>query len=435
MNNMLSKLTGISLLFLNTLIYSNETPIIVNQKKPEKEKVELPLKYYGYIKYETFADSRQILSLAEGEFFLAPAPQLLDTNNQDINSRGQASMAVFQSRGNVEIDGPQLLGAETSGKIQVDFWSGSSTTLSRLRMRLGYADLVWPRVSLRAGQDYHPMFRGSCAPETVAFTRGVPIEAFAYNPQFRLKIKIEPFDFIANMASQRLGVSPGPNGPSTEYIRNAIIPNLNFQLHAHVQDKHIIGAGFNFKRLVPRLSTELDVKSVEINDSMAAFAFAQLDWESFFFHTKGMYVENGADLTMPGGYAVATVNAINDKRTYTNLRAAAWWADMAGDIHSFQPGLLVGYVKNLGAPKDIITSVTVNSVTESTIYTNLDSTTDYIFRLSPRVRWFIEDMTFALELEYTRAAYGTLNSKGKVAEGTDVPVNNVRLMGAIFYNF
>jgi len=42
-------------------------------------------------------------------------------------------------------------------------------------------------------------------------------------------------------------------------------------------------------------------------------------------------------------------------------------------------------------------------------------------------------ITAAAELEYTRAAYGTLNDKGKAINTT--PVGNVRFLFAVFYYF
>ena len=364
----------------------------------EQEEPEPTIKFYGYIKYETFADSRQVIAFADTQDLLLPAPQLLDVNNRDINSRGQANMAAFETRSNIDITGPTILGAKSSGKMQLDFWSALTVTLSRLRMRRGYAQLFWKHVELLAGQTYHPMFLLECFPDNIAFNKGNPIALLAYNPQFRLTAHVGPFDFSGSMADQRFGESPGPNGTSSEYMRNAIIPNLNLQLHANI-NKHILGAAVNFKRLIPRIVTELNVKAIEVNDSVAVFAFTAFNWEKFFLHIKGLYVENGADITLPGGYAVATVNTITDRRTYTNLRIASIWADLAGKVQSFEPGIFIGYVKNLGAPKDIITQVTVNGETESTIYTNINSNLDYAFRVSPRVRWFVKDATFAVELE------------------------------------
>ena len=55
----------------------------------------------------------------------------------------------------------------------------------------------------------------------------------------------------------------------------------------------------------------------------------------------------------------------------------------------------------------------------------------YVFRVSPRLTWQVKNFMFAVELEYTRAAYGTIDCDGDVIN--TVPVGNTRLLVSLFY--
>ena len=96
--------------------------------------------------------------------------------------------------------------------------------------------------------------------------------------------------------------------------------------------------------------------------------------------------------------------------------------------------MYVGFTNNLGASKPIIPSITDQQTgnTESTLYTFLDGNIDYVFRVSPRLRFNADPVTLAGEIDFVRAAYGCIGPKGKVSN-TD-PVNVVRItLGAYLF--
>ena len=136
---------------------------------------------------------------------------------------------------------------------------------------------------------------------------------------------------------------------------------------------------------------------------------------------------------MLGGYAVKCVNDVTDQRDYTNLRVLGIWSEFIGRTKHLEPAIFIGYTKNFGAGRKIIQSITDDEENvESTIYAT-GADIDNIFRISPRLRWFIKHVTIGLEVEYTRAAYGTITNTGSVK--VTKPVANTRLLLSAFYFF
>ena len=95
------------------------------------------------------------------------------------------------------------------------------------------------------------------------------------------------------------------------------------------------------------------------------------------------------------------------------------------------PGWFIGVAKNLGARTPIIQSIVdTDGNVEKTIY-GTGTDLNYVFRVSPRIQWIVKNFTFAVELEYTRAAYGTIDCDGDVIN--TVPVGNTRILVSLFY--
>ena len=134
-----------------------------------------------------------------------------------------------------------------------------------------------------------------------------------------------------------------------------------------------------------------------------------------------------------GGFAVHTVNPITDERTYVPLRTfcAATeliWKDVYG---MFEPAIFIGYAHNLGASTTIIPNFGPDD--ESGIF-SLGPNISTVFRVSPRIRcYFNKSFIIGAELEYTRAAYGTITDRGTVTN--TMPVGNTRFLFATYYYF
>ena len=70
--------------------------------------------------------------------------------------------------------------------------------------------------------------------------------------------------------------------------------------------------------------------------------------------------------------------------------------------------------------------------TENLLYTR-NSNINTVIRVSPRVRWYLDPCIIAVEAEYTRATYGTVNNYARAINTH--PEANIRIMGAVYYTF
>ncbi|HLE76394.1 MAG TPA: hypothetical protein VI521_01330 [Candidatus Babeliales bacterium] len=389
-----------------------------------------PVIFGGYIKHESFWDTRQVVGTSEDQVLLYPEPIDLDSNCEDINAQGQFTSVAIQTRMRFEINGPDIKNAGSKGVIEYDFFGKSGIT-NIIRMRHAHIILNWEKAELLAGQAYHPLYVIGVDPRTISFNTGIPLDTFARDPQVRVTYKPSEHLHLVFCASTQLdSLSDGPIGRSSSYLRNAIIPMLDFRLDTYV-GKHRIGAGAHYLRIQPRLKTNTDLKTRESLNSAIAIFYSKLTWDSVDTRTKFIFYQNATDQNIIGGYAVSYVEPTTDTRKYTNLNGVAVWNDT--DItksKSVIPGWFIGFAKNIGANRPIIQSIDTNGTTEKTVY-GFGTDIDYIFRIAPRVQWKINNLNFAVEIEYTRAAFGTIDCDGNVINTN--PVGNTRILASLFY--
>lgn len=400
------------------------------------EEIEDPLftvLFSGYIKPEFFWDSRQVIGGRDDQTLIFPEPKTWDRCCRDINAAPAYNMLAIESRVRSEILGPKVLEAKGKGLIEADFYGISKTTLNIVRMRHAYLSLEWQNFILLLGQYWHPLFTPECAPDTLACNSGAPIDPLKRAPQMRFTKLIKPFEIEFTALSEINFESDGPHGPDSIYLRNAVIPNMNIRAQAYAGD-HVFGASIDFKRLVPRLVSDRNVKVEESINSVSAIIYAAFNWETFALRTKLTLGQNGADHGLIGGYAVHSIQPESDKRTYTNLRSISLWVDFNRVHKKLSPGCFIGYTKNIGAPSTVIPYLKDNNNVFTQLTYGYDSERfDYIFRISPRLRWFLKPVVFGLELEYTRGAYGQVNTRGCVSN--PVPTDNTRVLMAAYYFF
>lgn len=390
----------------------------------------ITIDFSGYIKYENYADSRQIVSLREGQFLFYPQNRIFDVNGNDINNVSQFNQSIIQTRTRGEITCHEIWNAKPRGLFEADFF-GALNNVTLFRIRHAYGEINWKHFSLLAGHTWHPIFVVACQPETVGYDTGVPINPFNRSPQLRGTFHIRNVDLLFAAITELETTSFGPYGPSDQYLINAIVPNLHWQLQAKI-NKHVLGCGIDFKRLVPRLETDKDIKVVESICALSALFYTALNWDPVTLKMDLIYGQNVTDHLMLGGYAVKSVNPETDFRTYATLKNISFWTELIikGTV---EPAIFVGITKNLGAHTPIIQTITDPSgVVEPTIYAR-DPEIDHVFRVSPRVRWYLDPLIIAGEFEFTRASYGTIALNGNVVDGH--PVNNLRFMFATYYEF
>lgn len=398
---------------------------------PSNSQKSTALTLYGYLKAETFIDSRQIVGSSQDQVLLYPERAIFDRCCHDINSRGQQSMTIVESRLGVAIDGPVIRRARSKACVEGDFL-GTYDKVTRFRLRHAFFQLDWNNFSLIAGQTWHPCFIESCYADTVSFNDGEPFDPFARDPQVRGVFHGKSFDAALTLSGQVDYVNTGPIGPNTSYLRNSVTPDINAQIKTFYGE-HECGFVVNYQKIVPRLETNTHLKVDESLASWVALFYMSLEYEYYTCNFKVTYAQNATNLNLIGGYAVHSVDPITDERTYTNLSSINAWVDMRWTHKRWEPGLFIGIAKNVGSGDSIIRCIKNDDGTiEPTVYGE-GTTIDWLCRASPRIRWHAEPFVIGGEIEWTRATFGCLNNCGRAISTR--PVNNIRLLAAFYYFF
>lgn len=380
----------------------------------------LELGVNGYVNVAFFYDSRQTVSAREGHFLLWPAEMQFDANQTDINATPSLNILAVQSRLTLKISGPSTLGAKTTGLMEGDYLGLQESDINGFRLRHAFVRLDWSQTSLLIGQYWNPMFVTKAYPSTVGSNAGVPFQPFARNPQIRLTHTVGAFQVLAAALSQRDYTSIGPQGGSSSYLRNAVLPDLH--LHLQYDKPHVLfGAGGEYKQIKPRFMLD---QGTHYNGEVSSFAllgYSKLRWRTVEWKIEGVYGENLADLLMLGGYAVGKEYPELGRVDYVNLRTASGWTDLSVG-REIRFGVFAGYTQNLGSAEQI----------HGEFYSR-GANIHHVYRIAPRVQFQSGNTRFALEAESTTAGYGTPNIYG---ENEDVrEVSNLRILLATYYYF
>ena len=384
------------------------------------------IKFSGFVKTDFFYDTRQSSAsngLREGHFYLYPDDVLYDLQGNDLNANPSFHILSIQTRIKGDISGPGAFGAKTSGAIEAEFFGTGESDINGFRLRHAYVKMDWTGVSLTMGQSWHPMFISESFPGTISFNTGAPFTPFSRNPQIRLSTKSENLRFSLTAYSQRDFTSPGPEGNSSRYLRNSGIPGLNLQVHVPAGEGFAAWVGIDYKRLRPELKSAGNVETNSTIGSFSAFANLKITTDPVSLRLMGTYAQNASDLMMTGGYAVSRISgSYEENKVFTNLNTFGCWADLSTNGNKVTAGLFTGFSKNLGSGDPIVGAVYARG-----------SNIDHLFRLSPRITVTEGRLSFCGEIEHTTAAYGTIQSNGRVISTNNV--SNLRILMSTIYKF
>jgi len=332
-------------------------------------------------------------------------------------------MLNIQSRLKGDISGPDAFGAKTSGVIEAEFFGTSEADINGFRLRHAFVKMDWKMTTLLIGQSWHPMFPAESFPGTISFNTGAPFTPFSRNPQVRVTRKFGDFSLSLTAYSQRDFTSSGPDGSSNKYLRNSGIPGSNLQMKLSADDMFTVWAGIDYKKLKPELRTTANIETDATIGSLSAFTTLKIKTEALNISVMCIYGQNASDLVMIGGYAVSQViDPVTQVKSYTNINTGNLWADLSTNGKKFTYGLFAGFSKNLGASDQITGAVYGRG-------TNID----HLFRVAPRIIMTEGRLSFAAEVENTLAAYGTMQSNGKVINTNNV--SNLRILLSTIYKF
>jgi hypothetical protein len=385
------------------------------------------ISFSGFVKTDLLFDSRQTVNLREGHYLLYPKNDQLDKDGNDVNAASSFHMLSVQTRLLGKITGPDAFGAKTSGLIEAEFFGTADGDINGFRLRHAYVKLAWPTTELMVGQFWHPMFITDSFPEVVSFNTGAPFQPFNRSPQVRLTRQIGRFNLIATALAQRDFVSNGPDGASSVYARNAVVPEFNLKAQYNWKCEGgcevLAGLGGDVLTLRPRLATTLGYQTSTTLTTTAWMAYVKVKTSTATMKAEAVYGGNLHHLTMIGGYGVGEVtDQAKGFESYAALDTFSVWAEVMTGGEKFQAGLFGGYAKNLGAKKTITTTVFARG-----------ANIDLLYRLAPRVLFNSGKVRFAAELEWTAAAYGTPDAKGLVRDTKTF--SNLRLLGGVYYFF
>lgn len=390
----------------------------------EEEKSKWGIKFSGFISTDYFYDSRQVVCARQGHFLLWPHPEKLDPEGVDINARGAFNFLSIRTRARATMTGPDILGARTQAVLEGSFFGHSNLDLNEFRLRHAFVKMNWEQTELLLGQYWNPMFIPECFPAVLSFNTGAPFGPFARNPQIRVSHNLGPIKLSAVAFSH----ADFASAAGIRALRNSMIPELN--VHAQYNKAPgegsagiLIGGGAGFKKLVPMIETEEGFHTTEGVGSFLTELYGKLTFKKLTIKAEGVFGQNNYDLLMISSFGIKSIDPVTGRQTYAPTGSYSVWTEIHSNNPKWQPGLFAGYTRNLGAGQDISAGGIVG--TRGNI--------DYIYRLSPRILYNVGKMRFGLELEYTVAAFGTIDPEGLVVDPK--AVSNLRTLLGVFYFF
>ena len=388
-----------------------------------KKKITFDLS--GFVKTDFWVDSRKMADAREGLFAVFPLDVKLDAEGNDINAAPNFNYSVITSRTGLKINGFNAFGAKTFGYIEADFSGMSNSTTATFRLRHAFLQMNWKKSSLLLGQFWHPMFVTDVFPSVISLNTGSPFQPFIRSPQIRYTQKIGDLQIIAAALAQRDYANDGPMGRSYSYLSNSLIPNAHIQFK-YIKNKNTFGIAADYKLLKPRQITDSNIISASTVSSISYMAYYKWQGNKIQIKAKAIWGQNLTDNLLLGGYAVASINPINDVRTYTPTQHLFTWLDIdytiKFDKFTVLPGIFLGYLKNYGTIED-----------NTGIYYATASNIDNLRRIAPNLSIKSGNTMLSLEYEYTTAYYGTPNKSGLVKN--TYSVSNNRLLFTAFYFF
>lgn len=406
------------------------------------------IKFGGFVKFDAFNDSRQVVAVRDDMFLLYPAARqqtrtapaaitdpdaqaiYLFGNSEDLNARGQTGMTAVQSRLSGKITGPDAFGAKVSGLIELDFFGHANATTNMTRLRHAWINLDWGKFAFRAGKDWHPLFlQGGVFPGTLQFNPLAPIHPFGRAPQMAFTFKpVEGLRLSLYALEQSYHADADPantNGlgnPSGKALRNAKRPELAVQGDYTISG-FTIGGTYDNKIIIPRDNTNptlvggIPHTTVGTNEnevrSQIYSAYMQFKTGDLKIKASTTWGDNWFALLGVGGYAVkesiveANLAALGvpaadvtgyqalTKREFSQTKSHGYWAEVSyGKDLEF--GIVGGRTINKGATDEIRT-------TASTGRNAMDL--KEVVTIAPRIKLTSGKTMFGLEYIYSAAKY------------------------------
>lgn len=386
------------------------------------QKKKFSYKFYGQVRGDLFYNSRSNAEIVDGLFHLYPKDIAPDADGKDLNARPDGSFYLLYSRLGLDVSGPNIGKAKSSAKIELDF-RGSGSNFALFRIRHAYVNLDWGKSAVLIGQTWHPLF-GDVYPQMLNLSTGAPFNLFNRSPMLRYRYTNSGWQLTAAAIWQLQYLSAGPNGKSEEYIKNSCIPEL-FVGADYKGNNWVAGAGMEILSLKPRTQTTVGQSTYKVNERITSLSFeahAKYTNNDWMVSAKTMLASNLTQGCMLGGYGVTAIDARTGEQEYTPFRHSTTWINVVYG-KKWQPGLFVGYLKNLGTSK---------ALAGSTYGVGLD--VDQVFTTNVQLSYCLPHWKIGMEYSPSVAWYGDMNkSNGKIVNTHSV--TNHRILGVVMYMF
>ena len=393
------------------------------------QKKRFDYKFYGQVRTDLFYNTRSNSETVDGLFYMYPLDENLDPNGHDLNGVGNGNFYTLYTRLGVDVTGPMLGKAKTSAKVEVDF-RGSGTTYSLFRIRHVYFNLDWGKSALLVGQTWHPLY-GDVAPEILNLNMGAPYQPFSRAPQIRYRFTSNNFMLTAAAIwqSQYLSVGPKTNKPgetstqkSQEFMKKSCVPE--FYLGGDYKRPGLIaGAGLHVSSITPRTQSETEDAVYFVNERVTGIsgeAHVKYTKENWLVSAKTVLGTNLTQTSTVGGYGITSIDEVTGKQQYSPLRTSSTWVNVAYG-KKWRPALFFGYLKNLGATKE---------VPYGTLGTG--TTLDQLFTGTAELTYNIPHWKFGAEYSLCNAWYGDeFDAKAKAINSHSI-LNHRIVLVALF---
>ena len=374
--------------------------------------------WYGFVAAQSWINTHESASAAEGFLYLYPTDEILDpADNHDTQAVPQASWFGTMARLGFTLKGPEIFGAASRAKAEIEF-SGHSGSGSVL-YRHAFIALDWQQSTLTLGQTWHPM--NDLFPSTVGIAIGSPFNPLNRSPQLRYEY------FLSNEKKVKLtgaaifqaaNSSIGATGKSYNYNRNSMIPMFYAGADFTLGDFKV-GAGLEYQIITPQVVTTDNNKKYYMG-GLTGMLQAQYAKDKLSIKGKALLGQNMSHLGICSGFGqVANLDRIE----FAPLTALSTWAQVQYG-GALKAGLMGGYMSNWGAGKDLIPG-TIKAVGGGDI--------DNMWRISPNLQYTVGNMNLGVEYELTTVAYGLTQANGKVSNTHNV--SNNRLLLSVMYAF
>lgn len=387
-------------------------PLSANAQK------NVSIDWYGFVAAQSWINTHESNAGAEGFLYLYPTdknPDPVDGHDRAAYTHG--SWFGTMARLGFVLKGPEIFGAASRAKAELEF-SGHSAPGSIL-YRHAFMALDWDNSTLTLGQTWHPM--NDLFPSTVGIAIGSPFNALNRSPQLRYEYFMgndKNIKLTGAAIFQAANASIGPGGKTYNFARRSGMPMLYAGVDFTLGDLKV-GGGLEFQHITPLVDFNDNNKKYYLN-GLCGMVQAQYNKDKLAVKAKSLIGHNMSHLGICSGFGLVD-HLDPGVIQYAPLAASSSWAQVQYG-GALKAGLMVGYMDNWGAGKDL-----------TVVYAPEGGTIANMWRVAPNVQYVVGNMNLGVEYELTTVAYGTCQPNGTVTDTHNV--SNNRLLLSVMYSF